>query len=528
MQDGIDDQGEDLVGNLMSMHTQVSGKDDTTSDGSPSNWEKFVKSPTSVKRRERWSRNENLDLENIAWNKVLVATRTVWNNVDVEGMVNLYEPTNDLIQGGVTDANINIFEEFDGMVECLAKWEGCDKLKDHEAWKKVQSVHGQRTTWLDVERNACHEEEDVHRKKKKRNKKNSDKEGKKKGKGLNVQDIRVWKKQLVNPPERNIKFGLQKIESRRRISTKKVNFQKDFIPPKVATQPLGLSDFNRGNDKEHGKKVKGGSKKQKVTSTRRLRKKKRGLRRDKCEEEKKEEAASRNENVNGNMPNQVNELGSAINVNDSILHKEQPESSRRSHSLEEQVTNSDLKGGMEKETNNDTGMERNTNKGRKSTNSRKPVVSMVENTNHFCLSDEEGNEIMDAINDRGDKVDEVATIEGLNNGWIKKQERNLNAKYNREVTKEQRYEAKKYVLDRLMPLAVVLSNWPNPQLEYFRSLCSLYNFGEGFLAVTCDKYHRIGKSNNDTSKNEELMEEVESETDGIAVFMKDDLLSDPS
>ncbi|KAI3808235.1 hypothetical protein L1987_24184 [Smallanthus sonchifolius] len=95
-------------------------------------------------------------------------------------------------------------------------------------------------------------------------------------------------------------------------------------------------------------------------------------------------------------------------------------------------------------------------------------------------------------------------------------------------TRRQRYEVKKYVLDRLVPLEMVLSRWPIVQLEYFRGLCSLYNFGEGFLAVSSDNFLGAGKNRNNSQIQNEDVEEVESKTGGTAEFMKEDLHYTPS
>ncbi|KAI3811863.1 hypothetical protein L1987_21595 [Smallanthus sonchifolius] len=198
-----------------------------------------------------------------------------------------------------------------------------------------------------------------------------------------------------------------------------------------------------------------------------------------------------------------------------------PESSSRKHSHWEQVRNPIISDSMGTEPGMKGNLDGTVIKEKKR-NTRKPFVSVVETTNSFHLLDEDGNEIMDTIDTLGGTNNTNAIPPELNSGWIKKQERNLNSNYNQKVTKEQRYEAKKHVQDRLVPLSTVMSSWPTTQLEYFRGLCSLYNFGEGFLAASSDSYLGAGKEKTSISTQDEILEEVESETDGTAEFMKED------
>ncbi|KAI3732434.1 hypothetical protein L1987_63639 [Smallanthus sonchifolius] len=64
--------------------------------------------------------------------------------------------------------------------------------------------------------------------------------------------------------------------------------------------------------------------------------------------------------------------------------------------------------------------------------------------------------------------------------------------------------------------------------QYYRGLCSLYDFGDGFLAVSSDSFLGTVKNvSNHTIENDELSE-VESEMDGTAELMKEDLIYSPS
>ncbi|KAI3816852.1 hypothetical protein L1987_16558 [Smallanthus sonchifolius] len=77
------------------------------------------------------------------------------------------------------------------------------------------------------------------------------------------------------------------------------------------------------------------------------------------------------------------------------------------------------------------------------TKHRKPVFSVIETTNRYTLLDENGTPCEE--NNESDKLrnSEEDTPKSLNEGWIKKQERNLNTRYASLVTQEQRFEAKR-------------------------------------------------------------------------------------
>ncbi|KAI3809587.1 hypothetical protein L1987_19182 [Smallanthus sonchifolius] len=89
-----------------------------------------------------------------------------------------------------------------------------------------------------------------------------------------------------------------------------------------------------------------------------------------------------------------------------------------------------------------------------------------------------------------------------------------------QVNQEQRFEEKRYVLDKLVPLESVLTGWPKPQIQYFRQLCCVYNFGLGYLAINRESGNDL--SDIDMRMDADNVEEAESETDGAAVMMKSD------
>ncbi|KAI3797118.1 hypothetical protein L1987_39811 [Smallanthus sonchifolius] len=154
---------------------------------------------------------------------------------------------------------------------------------------------------------------------------------------------------------------------------------------------------------------------------------------------------------------------------------------------------------------------------------KKQVFSVVETNNRFSLLDEEGN----ILGNHGDETVNMDIEEGipnsLNDGWVKKQERILNTRFNTRLSQEQRFEAKKYVIDKLVPLQPILSGWPKTLREYFRSLCNLYNFGEGYLAAAYETEYIEDQEIHNMHGAEESMEEVFSETDATAKFMTSDI-----
>ncbi|KAI3811867.1 hypothetical protein L1987_16563 [Smallanthus sonchifolius] len=146
-------------------------------------------------------------------------------------------------------------------------------------------------------------------------------------------------------------------------------------------------------------------------------------------------------------------------------------------------------------------------------------IQMVETSNRFMLLDVDGNEMENNIEGMEGKDQKVHQPEERNAGWIKKQERTLNKDYSSLVNQDQRFEAKRYVLDKLIPLESVLSGWSKAQVQYFRHLCCIYEFGQGYLAVNRDKDNGIETNDIDIANEVENMEEVESETDATAMLM---------
>ncbi|KAI3740997.1 hypothetical protein L1987_58661 [Smallanthus sonchifolius] len=163
-----------------------------------------------------------------------------------------------------------------------------------------------------------------------------------------------------------------------------------------------------------------------------------------------------------------------------------------------------------KETMDDTNLNRTRNR------EHGPRIKMVETSNSFHLLDQEGNELEEVNKDNAIKKNGEHTLHDKQDGWVRKQERTLNARFRDRLSQAQRFEAKRYVLDKLLPLDSTISEWSPSLLEYFRHLCSIYNFGEGTAAADRERIHDLQQHGHESV---EPMEEVESETDGMATMM---------
>ncbi|KAI3724766.1 hypothetical protein L1987_64531 [Smallanthus sonchifolius] len=149
-------------------------------------------------------------------------------------------------------------------------------------------------------------------------------------------------------------------------------------------------------------------------------------------------------------------------------------------------------------------------------------VHVIETRNSFELLDAEGNIMTDdamvknTVNSGGNQSQEV------NGNRQRKQERVLNTRFHNSLTQDQIFEAKMFVLDKLVPLYSSLSDWSTQLLEYFRHLCSIYEFGDGYLVASRDRIRSMGR---EETVYEEDIEDVDSETDGTATMMKLDTIT---
>ncbi|KAI3741002.1 hypothetical protein L1987_58666 [Smallanthus sonchifolius] len=160
-----------------------------------------------------------------------------------------------------------------------------------------------------------------------------------------------------------------------------------------------------------------------------------------------------------------------------------------------------------------TGMQRNGH----------PNVTVTETSNRFMLLDEDGNDLnRDMGTASTDSREDISLVES-NSRWARKQERNLNISYNQSLNQDQRIEAKRYILQRQIPDPEVLDVWPKQQLNYFKQLCHLYEYGEGFRWASYVREEEL-ESDDANEGTSQHCEEVDSESDATATFMKEDNL----
>ncbi|KAI3696551.1 hypothetical protein L1987_79570 [Smallanthus sonchifolius] len=146
-------------------------------------------------------------------------------------------------------------------------------------------------------------------------------------------------------------------------------------------------------------------------------------------------------------------------------------------------------------------------------------VRLVETRNRFVLLNEEGEDIEgdNITQDKPTNMNEEPDIS--KDAWKRKQERIVNAKFRTHTTQEERFEAKRYILDGLVPLDSTISEWSVYIIDYFRQLCSVFEFGEGLQAVSRERLNSWKTHGMDMDNDEE---EVDSEVDGTADLMKTD------
>ncbi|KAI3756885.1 hypothetical protein L1987_56709 [Smallanthus sonchifolius] len=490
-------------------------------------WMVFNEKPTEINWTEKWSRTDDLDSENMSWNDLVLAIQRAGQEVNKEERMRSYESAVNLMRKDDHGNSCNFFEESMTMVESLAEWIGSLKVHDLVVGKKRKSISDQRPSGLDNASGVCQKEKEISYQQKKKHKRDKGKKKKSDGIGATLQDAETLNDTNVKQSRKKYKIWFSKNRKpEKNLSTRKVFFSSEVTLPKVVSQPLGFSGFNSGTCKEKVDKNKQGGTPQNW----------------KIKGEFYKEAAEREEELMGFVTTIISKSGNDTSkLLNSIKSKKscfitvtRRKGVDRPQDQRERYRNYGMARQEHQEHSKNNGKEKDTGghfegmaKGAKKKNVRKPLVSVVETTNRYSLLDEVGNEIMDTSDTMVDGTNEDVILNDLNSGWIKKQERNLNAKYTQQVTKEQRDEAKKYVLDKLVPLRTVLSTWSIFQLEYFRCLYSLYNFGEGFLAVSSDSYLGAGKHSNNSPNQDEDVEEVESETDDTAEFMIKDIHYSP-
>ncbi|KAI3797122.1 hypothetical protein L1987_32372 [Smallanthus sonchifolius] len=100
-------------------------------------WEKLCLTPIKISMPEPWSLDQQSNFDSTLWKEIMISVRQSWVKEFKEGTGDLY----------ITMVHKSI-----------------------DAWRKPSGKDHQRIIWLDIEREACQEEEATHRKKKKKRK----------------------------------------------------------------------------------------------------------------------------------------------------------------------------------------------------------------------------------------------------------------------------------------------------------------------------------------------------------------------
>ncbi|KAI3787675.1 hypothetical protein L1987_42305 [Smallanthus sonchifolius] len=501
-----------------------------------------------------WDTVGDPECDSLIWNRIIQASKKAGITLNDEEHKQGYESVITLLRNNENNSPCNFFEQYPTIMNQLAKWIEILLTPEHAVGMKRKSAPTQGQTMVATENMEAQLDIGTNHQKKRKKRLKSHKAMQQKLDGGKEAAEEAENTNATQAKQRRKKYKIWYSKNRKpekNLSKRKFLFNSNIALPKVITQPLGLAGFQCGTSKVKETKVtqEGVPRRRKIigefykeamekednlmesvtsiiatpgNSSSKLLNSIKNMKSCKLskfsakgmdlEKEKGEEKGKEKINQEG--------ANTTTNVNMGYLPRKQQR--------HEQGNVTRKKTGLEQERNVEKHQGR-TVIGTKKQNGIKPNFSVVETANRFCLLDEDGTEIMDTTETLEVGTNEGVIPEDLNAGWIKTQESNLDAKYNNQVTPMQRIEAKKYVLDKLVPLTTVLSTWSILHLEYFRCLCSLHNFGAGYLAVSGDSFLGVGRSVNPPPPNQnEDVEEVESETDGTAEFMTEDIPRSPS
>ncbi|KAI3693493.1 hypothetical protein L1987_76436 [Smallanthus sonchifolius] len=536
MNSGTSNKSNSLLGNGEAGNRNLSCQQDLSialennnDSGLLSSWETLMQNPILVKGSEPWCTNADLDPDNLNWKEALLAANANWTALDDESRVNVLERTNFLGENFIRGEVLNFFEEYHGMVECLAKWRGCHKTQDHEIRRKSTSGDETQKVWLDIDRIAGREEEGPHQKLNKKHK------GEKHGsKNHDLEEISNKGGQAYNseasPGRKKHKIWSSKNRiPEKNMPTTKVHFQQSFNGADISSQSLGCTEFRMGSEKLQAVEVCNNNLTPQGRSRCLL------YKQIAAKQAKLVEIAAR---INTTLANgllissikgisyrnlkkfsaKINEEGE-VNIDEDMVEDEpilvsdgenledpvpvsyadMPRTDEEKHKDISQNRDKgpdlatgnrtgnrvDEEGFTVKETpeitaNTEINLAKESlpsgNKGAKGrghtreTIHMKPTISVMETKNSFALLDEEGNEIVDM---QGEMEEDNAVEEipkEMHTGWIR----------------------------------------------------NLYNFGDGYLAAVRFQMYGNVTEDDDICPTDSPLEDVESETDGNAVFMKTD------
>ncbi|KAI3830317.1 hypothetical protein L1987_04455 [Smallanthus sonchifolius] len=475
------DEDETMMGENEVLTDDISRVEDSLGDMQNDEhdaWVKLCMRPVGVKWPDPWCHPPTPDYDNNQWNLAILRVQENRLPKEMEVCPELYTNIIKSLTQQVGTTPICFFDKYHPLIECLAKWLGRHKLNDHEAWRKVKTGMGTKACWLDVEHGKCNQEETSQRKKKKKQKRQ----------GINPFNNMHGKHPDLDTIEEGAMHGN--------------DTRQEAIPVIASINLMGMGGFKTGHAKSKESNPK---------------------------DNIKESHMSRMDNLFDDLVarrrNNVESGGLIYERN--ILNrpaKSAPPASSKKNSL---ASNQDR---LTHPINTfhhgtpDQPLVGKPNTTRTHSNMVKdPSIELLETSIRFVLLDDEGNELPSIQEDTSQQPnDNENNFTQGNDRWRMKQERLINIKYMKLITQEQRYEAKRYVIDRLVPLDSSISEWPKPMLEYFRHLCSIYEFGDGTLATTHEKMNSNASLREEHDNMDTIIEEVESEEDGTAEMMKSD------
>ncbi|KAI3733290.1 hypothetical protein L1987_64510 [Smallanthus sonchifolius] len=481
-----------------------------------SEWNKLILEPIKLIWPEVWGMDDELDLENTGWSEVLDAVRLAWNDEFGEGSMDV---------------------RYDPIVECLTKWEGCQKIWDLGSGRMIRK------------RNVDQEGEIIprHRNKKKKRgaRKNAsfiNNEGMHEGNSMGTID-----EAMIESDKSNAEDSLLPVQGSTQTygNTNYIREEKiQYYPPLINKEGdrVAVIDLRPRINEEKGQESKDknegfmdrGDVQNKNTyedGFTLVKKKKGGNLASQGSRQPQKHSIPSKHNIRNQDEFKSN--GKGPRNMDAIAHKknnpgfhnlqDKSESSRARDNQRDAEINSnndviETPRVMQKVVNNrETGSMHGSGKRKTSSG-----ATVIETSNRFNLVENDGNEVDMDIEGEGINANRNNELVERNKGWIRRQERSLNTNFSGQLSKEQRLEAKRYVLDKYVPLESVLSEWSEPLLQYFRHLCNIHNFWSGYLAVARgkDSDGLVNEMNLDNS--EDVWKEVKSETEGAAGFMKSD------
>ncbi|KAI3816858.1 hypothetical protein L1987_10641 [Smallanthus sonchifolius] len=186
-----------------------------------------------------------------AVNKIIILLLTIIliRDLDDEPRVMILERTGIIGEDCLTSEAINFFEEDHNIVECLAKWWEDQKIQDHGVRRKVSSSNGKQSVWLDKYGTDGKEEDGSHWRIMKKHK--GEKHSSKYNTHEEVSNQRdpASKSEDLNGRKKHKIWSSKNREPEKNMPTSKVNFQQSFNGADISNQSLGCYTFNMGSDK---------------------------------------------------------------------------------------------------------------------------------------------------------------------------------------------------------------------------------------------------------------------------------------